>query len=170
MTPDEQQLEILKAHTSSEHTTAPRGVVYTAASLVRAETELASHSTVQMEDESTTWRFDIVVGGLALAHGVIHYNAANYYASQEDGERSDSSPVMTVREAWVRKLNAVAKVDAAGLRRINPDETWYAEGEIVLTFDDGTTVQLPSQDALRNDAARDRSDRFHNAIREAIGF
>lgn len=168
--PDEDQWKLIRAHVSTEDSfTAPTGVVLTAASLVRGSSEIQSQASVRMDDESTTWTFDLAIGSSALAHGVVHYDKSHHDQSDEV-QPFGPAPTLTVKESWVRPLSTVCKVDVGGLLRVNTTNDWFATGAVTLTFEDGTAVQIPSQDSLYSEDARQRSDQFHSAIRDAIGF
>lgn len=162
-TPNEQQWQLLQAHVSTSSHVAPKGVVFTAASLLGERDSLSSIASVDL-DNPTTWTFDIVAGNI-LAHGVVQYDRDGFDA-EDDG--FGPPPAMTVREAWVRPLTTVIEVGVEAPGSITTG--WFAQGAVTLTFTGGLRHSLAHQHGLHSPDKRQRSDEFHAALRSAIGF
>jgi len=106
----------------------------------------------------------------ALACVDVHYDKELYDRAEE---QSGGNVEPEVRQAWLRPLASVVKLDygpgfAMDLRR----GLWFPTGPITVTFNDGTAVIIPSKDGFSASQTEDRVrlDEFLQTLRDGTGF
>lgn len=147
----------------------PRAVYTALLALVDPDKHVASWTEWDPAPD-TVWRAWFVTDA-AIAFVALKFNQQGWYRGPEEDlyGREKSIPTNT-QEAWVRPLDTVTKVDVAGfgtpLGSRREEQPLHG---VVLTFADGSTAVLPSQESVHRDS-RAALDEFTSAVMNNIPF
>jgi len=123
--------------------------------------------------EPSTWLILLVTEDARLIKLHAEFEAEQYDRDEELQPIRQSHPVVsTVREAWVRHLSDVARLDIGEVTgRAGPFGDLRGDqfniGDVHLTFSDGQKEDLEISQATMSHDDRAKSDAFISALREA---
>ena len=168
--PDEPAWEPLKKYVSTDQNYAPTRAMLAVAALVDPNEIRGAVTTFDRSGPSiwtTTFATTTAIGRVVASFDAEYYDLGE----ERSPQFRNNAPAMELTEAWIRPFSSVRQMGIGNVTAPFARENWYQVNGMTLTFDDGETLTLPSQDRLYGgEVEREFSDGLLAAVRRGVSF